>query len=463
MSPVLLVASCTGGEAPPPPPPPTTAAPSPTRPVVDLRFDVAEDLLSVRGQERVRFTPDLRACELVFRAWPNKPATARTGNSLVVTAASIDGSDVTPRVTSAGAPPGAPGTLVELPLPRCVDAGTTLTADLSFDVSLAPGTDERMGTDPSREIAWFGTAFPLLAWERGRGWAEDPAVDIVGEMATSEDFRLASLKVVTPSGFEVMGTGEPVGSSPGTAGGTTEHDFSAEAVRDVTVTVGRLQISRHDVDGVKVLLGTAEGGTEASLDEWWHAVDQAVDHLSRLLGPLPYKTLWVSILPGVTSGVEFPGAIQLGDVHQVQQWLVSHEVAHQWFYALVGNNQAEHPWLDESFASFAQRLADGEASAEYDERPPDRFTGEVGEPIGYWAGFRRPNQAYVDGVYEAGAEALLEARRRSGSEAFDAALREYIRENAHSIAVPGDVRQAFHDFPGAMSTLEDAGALSPGT
>ena len=41
-------------------------APAEDRPVVELAFDVADDLTRVTGTESVTFTPDLRVCELVF-------------------------------------------------------------------------------------------------------------------------------------------------------------------------------------------------------------------------------------------------------------------------------------------------------------------------------------------------------------------------------------------------------------
>jgi aminopeptidase N len=31
----------------------------------------------------------------------------------------------------------------------------------------------------------------------------------------------------------------------------------------------------------------------------------------------------------------------------------THEIAHQWWYGLVGNDQYRDPWLDESFASYS--------------------------------------------------------------------------------------------------------------
>ncbi len=30
----------------------------------------------------------------------------------------------------------------------------------------------------------------------------------------------------------------------------------------------------------------------------------------------------------------------------VMEWIVVHEVLHQWWYSLVGNDQVNEPWLD---------------------------------------------------------------------------------------------------------------------
>ena len=32
--------------------------------------------------------------------------------------------------------------------------------------------------------------------------------------------------------------------------------------------------------------------------------------------------------------------------------LLLHEIVHQWFYSLVGNDQIDDPWLDEAFATY---------------------------------------------------------------------------------------------------------------
>ncbi|SNS38199.1 Peptidase family M1 [Geodermatophilus saharensis] len=458
---VVLASGCTA-TAPDAEPKPDAlgtelAEPWPDRPVVDLRFDVAEDLGSVAGREVVEFTPDLDTCELVFRAWPNKPATADAGSSLTVTGVRVDGRDAGFREVAAGAPEDAPGTLVEVPLEECVAAGETLTAELRFDVVLGEEVDERVGTSSDAEVAWFATAFPLLAWERGRGWERGPAVPVAGETAVSEDFRLRSMEVAAPSGHEVLGAGQAEGTEDG-PDGTTVHRFTAPAVRDVAVAVGDLDVSERTIGGVRVRVGLDRDVEEADGEDWLDQIEASTGDLVDLLGPFPYEDLWVVVLSSQSSGIEFPGAIQFGDVDPAERrGLVTHELAHMWFYGLVGNDQGEHPWLDESFATFAQVVAD-------DDEPyvhgSDGDAPPVGGSMTYWAAeFERPSSTYYDTVYTLGGAALVEARDRAGHDAFDAALARYVAENAHTVAEPEDVRETFADLPEVLAVLRDVGAL----
>ena len=54
----------------------------------------------------------------------------------------------------------------------------------------------------------------------------------------------------------------------------------------------------------------------------------------------------------------------------------------------------------------------------------------------------------------------MEAREQAGSEAFDAALADYVAANAYSVATPDDVREAFADLPEVLEVLREVGALS---
>src|ERR687898_431383 len=118
------------------------AEPWPDRPVVDLRFEVAPDLATVAGREVVEFTPDLDTCELVFRSWPNNPATARAGSSLTVSDVRADGRDTAFFDIAAGARGVAPaGPLVEVPREVSGGGGETVTAELTFALVLGEEVD----------------------------------------------------------------------------------------------------------------------------------------------------------------------------------------------------------------------------------------------------------------------------------------------------------------------------------
>ena len=99
---------------------------------------------------------------------------------------------------------------------------------------------------------------------------------------------------------------------------------------------------------------------------------------NRMLGRYPYETLSV-VLSGLTSGVagtEYPTLVMakpdmpleevtptdLASTREYNGYVwefdrsVTHEVAHQWFYGVVGNDQIRYPWLDEGFCRFAEQL-----------------------------------------------------------------------------------------------------------
>jgi uncharacterized membrane protein YeiB len=459
---VLLVVALVGGCTSPPGDEEADDREPPwdARPVVELSFDVADDLQSVRGRERIVFTPDLRVCELVFRAWPNKPTTARGGTSLVVTGAFVEGAPVAPVVNSGGAPANAPGTLIELPLSPCVEPGDPVEAELLFDLKLGEDANERLGVAPAERVAWFAGGFPLLAWVRGEGWARDDAVGIVGETSTSEAFELARLTVTAAEQHAVLGTGSALGVEAAEQAGRRVHRFAAAAVRDVAVSVGRYTVGEREVNGVRIRVGVPVSGSRVAIEDWIEVHAQTIDQIAELFGPFPYQDLWVTIAPSQTAGLEFPTALQYGDLGRGQlPALVAHELAHQWTYALVGNNQAQDPWIDEAFATFAQAVVTGTEHEYPLPEVADGVAGYLGYPMEYWAtdgGFDR----FYQGVYRQGAAVLLAGRDRVGADEFDAAVRTHLDVNAHQIAGPTAVETAFRDSPEVDTLLREYGAFS---
>jgi hypothetical protein len=424
-----------------PPCPATYAAPDPDRPAVTLSFTVPEDKRVVTGREKVVFTPDLAVDRLVFRLWANGPSARRGGGAQRVTSVVVDGADATFTTSQSG-------TLVSVALGHRRPAGTPITADLRFTLTLPSGVNERWGRSGS--TAWFGSGFPLLAWERGRGWATEPPTSAFAEAATSEAFRL-SLTVRAPRGEVVLATGEPVRGSPGV---TVRR---ASAVRDVLVAVGPFRVARGTVRGTPVTVGVAPGLGD-SRSRLLAAHVSGIGAMAARFGPYPYESLDVAVVPVVRGGIEFPAGIILGTRQDRDATLV-HEIAHEWFYGLVGDNQGRDPWLDEAFATYAEALVRGTGSRYLSTYVPASGRNRVGEPMTYW---ESRQSVYYKAVYSQGAAGLLRARAAVGAATFDRAIRCYVNALAHRIATPADVRRALAGLPEAVAALRGVGALPPG-
>jgi hypothetical protein len=423
------------------------AAPDAKRPVVWNTVDVAADHASLSGHERVKFTPDKDISRLVFRMIPNSPNMKSAGSLMRVHRLVVSGPvqlELRPTTNTT--------TTLSIALGRTVRAGTTVTTDLWYGVRLPASDLGRVGH--ANGVAWWGSGAPLLSWERGIGWATQPATTLWGEIATSEEFKLAGLAISAPSADVVFGTGHKDGKTA-MPGGRTRHHFVAAAVRDIAGAAGPLFPVRRSVDGVQLTVGTAPGVS----DNANHVADRMAAamraHAARF-GPFPYTDLWVPVLPRFAGGIEYPGFIMMGP-GEADDATASHEVAHEWFYGLIGDNQARDPWLDEAFATYAEALHRGTGGSYENTSVPSAGYRRVGAPMSYW---EQHQSAYYRSVYVQGAAALLKARRAAGAGRFDYAIRCYVNVYAHRVARPSFVASALASMPEAKKILVFYGALA---
>ncbi len=416
--------------------PTTNAAPDPKRPVLTAAVSFGADGI-VSGTQRVVFTPDLDTGQIYFRLWAAGPKPRAAGGSIVVSRAVINGRA---RTMERPLP-----TVLRIPLVGKTPAGTPVTIDLTWRMKLPTGINDRFGR--RSETQWFGSGIPLLPWARGRGWALDRETSSFAESSTSEAMQLASLSVTRASGLGVLSTGAPVSDDGRTA------VFKARAVRDVAVAVGRFATKTVSVDGLPVVVGVAPGVSESATTVSNELVRSIRVHRTRF-GPFPYERLATAVLPDLSGGIEYPGMIMLGK-GQTDDATASHEVAHEWFYGLVGNNQGKDPWLDESLATYAEGLDRGTLGSYERTTIPADGKNRVGAPMIYWEG----RSSYYRSVYIQGAAALSRARRAVGAAALDKAIGCHVRRNAHRVTTPADVAASLRHLPAAIAELRKVGAL----
>ena len=421
------------------------AAPDPDRPVVALDFRLEDDLRTVTGTQTVVFTADRPTGELVFRLLPNTQESAAAGNRLVVDDAR--GRDVaSDGYESAGA--ADPGGLYVLELDDELGAGESTEVELDFTLSLGTGAFDRLGSDEG--VSWWASGAPLLAWEPGVGWARDRFVDVSGETASSPVADV-TVRVSAPERLTVLMTGDQDPPSEVVDGRRTWTSVEPLA-RDVSVAVGEFAATeRTTPGGVRVTVGVLpEPDMPADrLADW---TVQAIADLEQRLGPFPYATLTVPLLPDYGGGIEYPSSILMATTSRD---VLVHEVAHMYFYGMVGNSQFRDPWLDEAFATYAEELVNPPSAAQLERRLG--LDGDVGDSMAAFAD--DGTRLYFAVVYGKGGAALRAARDAAGAEAFDAAIRCYVDANAWTIATPADVGAVLADLPAAVAVLARAGAL----
>ncbi len=218
--------------------------------------------------------------------------------------------------------------------------------------------------------------------------------------------------------------------------------YEARNVRDFTVTAALDYRTRQRVVGdniVRVYYRPGAPGA-AMLDA---AADAFKAYVARL-GPYPY-TVFKVVQSAGAYGMESPGLIWIptGVSASNLRYLAAHETAHQWFYGLVGNDQAREPFTDEAAADFVARFVTGTKRAS--RCPAGRLDLSI---------YRYTTRCYYEKVYIQGGNILDSARKRMGSTAFWAALRGYVAAQRFGLSSTAALLQALDDgTPKDLSTL----------
>jgi hypothetical protein len=224
--------------------------------------------------------------------------------------------------------------------------------------------------------------------------------------------------------------------------------YRLERARNFVWSVSHLyQVQEAVVDGVTVLAYAFPYNQDAENTAFQETI-AALRLFNEIFSPYPYESL--SVVEGdFLDGMEYSGLFFLShafyDYHTGNPMgnltiITAHEVAHQWWYGLVANDQALEPWLDEALCTYSEILF-------YENVYPDlaqwwwdnritfhQPTGWVDSTIYNTAGF----YPYRDAVYLRGALFLGEVRDLLGDEAFFAFLRDYLERFTGQVATGDD-------------------------
>jgi aminopeptidase N len=259
-------------------------------------------------------------------------------------------------------------------------------------------------TSMYRWVPWISKATPFSRPNHG-----DPFVTGTSPVVTLR------LRTDVPTHVAVNGT------RTSTSGDGLTTTWRAENVRDLVVSAAADYRSRQSVVGdTTVRVMTRPGAPAAAL---LSAAKTALARLEARLGPYPWSTLRVVQSSG-GYGMEGPGIVWIpaGVPSANLAYLVTHEIAHQWFYGLVGNDQAREPFVDEAMADMAARYVLGlRRSSRCATAPLDRSI------------YRYTSACYYETIYIQGGNLLDDARRRMGTTRYFATIRAYLVDHRWGI------------------------------
>ncbi|MDR3051166.1 MAG: M1 family metallopeptidase [Oscillospiraceae bacterium] len=413
-----------------------------------------------RGQEALPALY-LRAYPAAFRSEETSPAAIPEHMAATYGQAGFDAGDISfaaVAVDGAAAPfvrSGEDGTALRVTLTAPLAPGDWAALDLTYTLQI-PRVAYRFGV--AGETWCLGNAFPLVAARRENAWALD-AYEPIGDPFLS-DCANFTFTLDAPAAFVPAATGALRSQTGGDD--RTLWQWQALAARDFALVLfARCRTAQRLLapDGPLVV---AHAASENTAQAMLTTAEAALRLYGRLFGtpyPYPVFTLAQASLGGY-GGMEYPGLVFIEAADLAGEnlaYVVAHETAHQWWYALVGSDQVLSPWLDEALAEYAALLyvenTQGSEAFEalYQRRiePALRLTFPAGVTVGAPLDRFASVAEYGMVVYQRGAGMLHGLRLAMGDEAFFAALGAYARPHTFGMATPEDFLFALAAASGA--------------
>lgn len=337
-------------------------------------------------------------------------------------------------------------------------AGESLELTLEYRLNLPP-----ISPDKPQVFGYTQKQLNLVDWypylppyDGQSGWLVHPPAG-VGEHTVNPgaDFDVAlHLPQLTPAlVVAASAAAEPIPDG---------YRYHVAAARNFTWSASQEYVVSSQQAGSVTVASYAYPATELAARAALDYTAQALLYFSKQFAAEPRGFLSI-VQADFPDGMEYDGLYFLserfyygfdGSPRSYLALIAVHETAHQWWYALVGSDQALEPWLDEGLCVYSELLF-------YEDLAPEladwwwRFRVEPNAPEGSldatiydFAQFT----PYRNRVYLRGAQFLDEIRHTLGDDAFIAALQGYAERFAGQIATGEDLLTIFQQASAADLT-----------
>ena len=325
-----------------------------------------------------------------------------------------------------------------LKLPQPLQPNAVTTLKIQFDLALPPKkSDGLFGYDFNQVILvdWYPFVVPYQ-----NGWLLHEPMSFGEHLVYDASDIEVNLKVNNPNVIVAA-------SAPSDVNGEWTR-YRLYGARTFAISASdEFLVAESAVGSVKIR-SYYFSGYEGAGDGMLNAAVQAVGLYAVKFAPYPYESLSV-VQADIHDGQEYDGLVFLasdfyenygGSSRSNMVTIGVHEIAHQWWFGLVGNDQAMEPWLDEAMSVYSERIF-------YEFTSPrnlewwwafrvDYFgpSGYVDTDIYTGASFRPyTNAAYLNGAY------FIEAlRTRMGDDDFYQFIKDYAARYSRLRATAAD-------------------------
>lgn len=392
--------------------------------------------------------------------------------------------------------------IIKLILPKPLPPGAAVTITTPFHVQL-PANFSRSGYKDGGYIAaqWY----PKAAVYDCDGWHEMPYLD-QGEFYNN--FGNYEVRITVPENYYVLATGAlqdeaeilriktslqiPVTSSIKKTFNPTQKTtnvaktkpvapvpiamktllFTQNQVHDFAWAAHNRYMLQHDTlqhsNGQIIDIYTAFKPERAVL--WKNSLQMIKNSLrfrNHLLGTYPYPSLSVVEAElGFEGGMEYPcfATIAPPVTEAELELLIEHEVGHNWFQGLLGNNERKFPWLDEGINTYYERRFRNEASRYQQSDKKFRLlqpilTNELllhtyetvrkDQPLNTSSEVFSENNYWLI-AYEKGAQFVQLLEHTMGRDAFDRGMQQYFNQWKFKHPQPHHLQRALQQSSGVQ-------------
>lgn len=424
----------------------------PDIPHYDIQLKVDFKNASYTGSAKIDYTnlEGITLGSLFFRLFPNGGKVYGEG-SLEVSSVKVDGRDMQTNLSFSDS-------VFEVMLDKPIPAEKHILISMDFYGTVP--VDFRGGGyglyNLKEEVLSLAGWYPMLAVYDDEEWNLDP-VSGIGDSVYS-DIAYYTVEFAVPEGMSHSATGILIDSVD--SSGFTYNRYISGPVRDFFIVIGRdLRLKSNKAQDIMINTYYLPGH-EDEADKTLDIAAGSLRTFNNKFGYYPYTELDIIEAPMNGSiAVEFPGIVVVGSSVYGNAIFISHEIAHQWWYNLVGNDVIDDPWIDEALATYSSIIyyeynrTDSEYKQvllyfenEYKRGIDSGNDDLVTESLEHFE--KLGGKYYNRIVYSKGAVFYHNLREKIGDKAFFQALKDYYLDKKYKIASADDLLNRFEESSG---------------